>query len=334
MKKLFTVIVLSIFAFLLVSAQDPCLPDGIEFITQEQIDNFQTNYPGCTEIEGDVWIVGDDITNLNGLNTLTSIGGTITIIANISLSSLSGLENLTHIVGNLEIDDNTALTSLSGLEGLTTVSGTLQIEYNDVLSSLSGLSNLTTVGKYVWITDNAMTDLTGLENLVTIGEGVLGISQNAVLTSLSGIDNLSQGSIADLRITNNPLLTTCHVKSVCDFLAEGGGEVQIYGNSYPCHTTAQILEFCAFGIYDHTIELHSLSIYPNPSDEDYITITLEDTYSNLRLVCFNTFGQEVHQQEVYGSESLINISSLQPGIYLAVIYKDVRPLGRAKFVVR
>jgi S-formylglutathione hydrolase FrmB len=52
-----------------------CLPQGITFTNQAQIDNFQTNYPGCTEIEGDVTIAGDDITNLNGLSVLTSIGG-------------------------------------------------------------------------------------------------------------------------------------------------------------------------------------------------------------------------------------------------------------------
>ena len=51
----------------------PCLPEGITFTTQEEIDNFQSNYPGCNEIEGDVEINGDDITNLNGLNVLTSM---------------------------------------------------------------------------------------------------------------------------------------------------------------------------------------------------------------------------------------------------------------------
>ena len=35
-----------------------CLPEGITFTTQEQIDNFQTNYPGCTEIEGNIEIEG------------------------------------------------------------------------------------------------------------------------------------------------------------------------------------------------------------------------------------------------------------------------------------
>jgi hypothetical protein len=34
-----------------------CLPEGITFTTQADIDNFSTNYPGCTEIEGDVKIV-------------------------------------------------------------------------------------------------------------------------------------------------------------------------------------------------------------------------------------------------------------------------------------
>ena len=52
----------------------PCLPEGIIFTTQEQIDNFQTNHPNCTEIEGGIQITGNDITNLDGLNVITAIG--------------------------------------------------------------------------------------------------------------------------------------------------------------------------------------------------------------------------------------------------------------------
>lgn len=36
----------------------PCLPDGITFPTQSQIDSFPVYYPGCTEIQGDVEIGG------------------------------------------------------------------------------------------------------------------------------------------------------------------------------------------------------------------------------------------------------------------------------------
>jgi len=77
-----------------------CLPEGIWFCTQAHIDNFQTNYPDCTEIEGDVSInSGSDITNLNGLIVLTSIGGYLNICCNTSLTSLTGLEGLTSIGG-------------------------------------------------------------------------------------------------------------------------------------------------------------------------------------------------------------------------------------------
>ena len=37
-----------------VRSQSSCLPNGIVFENQSEIDNFQYNYPGCTEIEGDV----------------------------------------------------------------------------------------------------------------------------------------------------------------------------------------------------------------------------------------------------------------------------------------
>ena len=64
-----------------------CLPDGITFETQAQIDSFQVNYPNCNTIRGDVMISGDDITNLNGLNVLTSIEGDLYISNNSNLTN-------------------------------------------------------------------------------------------------------------------------------------------------------------------------------------------------------------------------------------------------------
>ena len=51
MKKLIFLIVAVAINYAAVFSQG-CLPEGITFTTQEQIDNFQINYPGCTEIEG------------------------------------------------------------------------------------------------------------------------------------------------------------------------------------------------------------------------------------------------------------------------------------------
>jgi hypothetical protein len=73
--KRFTMVALIVLMGCIAVLAQPCLPGGITFSTQEQINNFQTNYPNCTEIEGDVIIGGDDISNLNGLEVLSAVGG-------------------------------------------------------------------------------------------------------------------------------------------------------------------------------------------------------------------------------------------------------------------
>jgi len=161
--------------FTIHSQAQPCLPNGITFSTQEQIDNFQINYPNCTEINGVVSIKGEDITNLDGLSVLTSISGSLHIGrnpygGNPSLINLSGLANLTYIQYDFEIYENDALISLAGLESIHTILGNLSIENNDALTNLSGLINVSSITGWSYLSSNiALTNLSGLDNLNSVG---------------------------------------------------------------------------------------------------------------------------------------------------------------------
>jgi photosystem II stability/assembly factor-like uncharacterized protein len=160
-----------------------CLPEGITFTTQEQIDNFQINYPGCTEIDGDVAIYDiepHDITNLNGLSNLTSIGGDLFL----GFWKWSG-----------GYWGNPVLTSFTGLEGLTSIEGGLYILGNSSLTTLSGLDNIDSIG-------------------------------------------------GSLSIINNQNLTDCAVQSLCDYLNNPNGEVNIFGNSTGCNSQSELAENC------------------------------------------------------------------------------------------
>ena len=95
MKKILAILIVLLFSGILQSQS--CLPEGIVFNTQSQIDNFQVSYPGCREIMGDVRISGDNINNLNGLNILTSIDGDLEINTTHYLPALQGLDNLVYI---------------------------------------------------------------------------------------------------------------------------------------------------------------------------------------------------------------------------------------------
>jgi hypothetical protein len=143
---------------------------------------------GFEEVSGNLAISGN-IPNIVSLESLTHVGGNLSISNGDALTSLRGLDNLTAIGGTLKIG-NDVLTSLDGLGSLASVNE-LRIERNISLISLAGLDGLISVEGDVWISDNsAMTSLDGLNNLVSIG-WQLHIFENPVLTSVASLANLT-----------------------------------------------------------------------------------------------------------------------------------------------
>src|SRR5690606_35548472 len=158
------IVVLLIGNLSLLKAQ--CLPNGITFSLQSQVDNFSTDYPGCMEIEGDV-LIGGLVNNLNGLSQLTIIGGFLKI-NNSSLININGLENLESIESLLlEFNDN--LQNIQALSNLNSV-GRIRVAHNPSLSSLVGLEGITNIPLELDIQENqALESLNGLQNVVNIG---------------------------------------------------------------------------------------------------------------------------------------------------------------------
>jgi len=176
------------------------------FSTQTQIDNFPTNYPGCTEFfNARIQSVesGDVITNLDGFSQLTSIVA-LTIIDNSALTNLNGLQNITGSVSLLFIEDNNVLESLSGLEGITSVTNPMKIEGNHALNNLEGLNNLVSVGDLSIINNDQLSDLDGINSLSNVGD--LNIWNNQNLVDFNGLENLE--TVSNILIRGNASLTS------------------------------------------------------------------------------------------------------------------------------
>lgn len=358
MKKLSLIIFVLVFCQITASSQNclPCLSEGITFTTQNQIDSFQINHPGCTDITGSVMIGGDDITNLNGLIDLTAIGGNLLIDNNTALTSLTGLDNITSIGWGLGISYNDVLTSLSGLDNVTSIGvgvgagigimgnaalwtltgldnvthigGGFAIGDNPALTSLTGLDNLTSIPGLLYIWDcSSLTSLTGLVNVTSIG-GDLAIIDNDALTSLMGLDNIDAASIDSLRIYHNISLSTCEVKSICDFLANPIGPIEIYDNATGCNSQQEVEDACeAIGLPD--IDFKSeFSIYPNPA-KDILTISCDNGLQIDEIIIYNQIGEKIlHQKPV---DQSIDVSMLRPGMYVIEVVCGNKKI-RGKFV--
>ena len=190
----------------LTASSQSCLPDGISFTSQSQIDSFQINHPNCTQIEGEVLINGSAITNLDGLSVVTSVTGPVSILSNVILTSLMGLENLSYIGGGLIIQYNDSLTSLAGLEGLTSIEGGIWFRYNKSLASLSGLDNVTSFGSLVWIADNDTLSICAVQSICDhlAGAGNAWIENNAIgCNSRAEVEVACGVSVEDLNQGNS-----------------------------------------------------------------------------------------------------------------------------------
>ncbi len=318
MKNLkYIILYLVLYIFTQVGKSQSCLPDGIVFETQEQVDKFPINYPGCKVIEGGV-IIGlptsaSNITNLKGLSQIESIGQTLSIQFNNNLKWLADWNNLTHIGGSLEVIFNNKLKGLYGLEHVTSLGGFLRIGANSDLIGLGGLNNIVDIGGRVSIWgDVSLVNLNGLKNLTTIGNG-LSISENYALLNLDGLGNLSaiNGNlyiVNDTNLTNidglsnvdpntifqnpfsgfaisifnNSKLSDCNVASVCGVLSMDSIPVNIHDNAVGCNSAEEI---------DCPKEISGTIFYD--SNQNQIQDSTEFGISNQKIRFDDPIGQDV-----------------------------------------
>ncbi len=209
-----TVFIFSLFIFFFTEAvfSQSCLPEGITFNTQVQLDSFPLNFPNCTEIEGSVLISGSDIKNLSGLNGIIRIGEHLKFLNNYSLTSLSGLINLTEIgesliIGSTDVPGggtNPMLSTLSGLDNLEEVGQNLVVCRNDVLSNFEGLGSLRRIEeRFYCLKNQSLLNFIGLTELDSIGNSIF-VGGNPSLQDFSGLEGI-------IRINGSLVLGDCQV---------------------------------------------------------------------------------------------------------------------------
>jgi len=206
-------ILLFLFFFLntitLLQAQN-CPDIYVEIRSQQQVDDFAKNYPGCTTINGTIRINPDvsEIYNLHGLSQLKTIKGDLIIFRCFDLEDLDGLENLDSIYGTLAIDLNEVLTDISGVSNLKYLGGTFQMHNNILLQSIDTFNFLSSIGGLSIAASSQLTDISGLHKLRKISGALVFWDNRRLkdLTPLNKIDSIGQllsivnnDSLADLQ---------------------------------------------------------------------------------------------------------------------------------------
>ena len=116
MKRL-SVFTLLLILFLVLQGFAQVFTGDITITSQAEVDAF-----AYSEVTGNISIVAvGDLTNLDGLSSLTTVGKSLYVELNVTLTNIDGLSSLTSIGMGLSLMGNSALTSVDGLSSLTTI---------------------------------------------------------------------------------------------------------------------------------------------------------------------------------------------------------------------
>lgn len=200
--------------------------DSVGLTSLTGLENIAT----ITEFDG-LSVGHSNISNLNGITNLASVGGYIRLESNPNLTSIgltnlqsvfgflfATLPNLTHVNGltdhltNTSIGTfwfiNTGISDLSGMSHMTSASN-FYLWINPNLTSLNGLQGLSgNIGGGISLWNNSsLTDISALGGVTSIDDGTLEFNQHPLLSDLTGIGNITHIG-GGLWVTNNDAINT------------------------------------------------------------------------------------------------------------------------------
>lgn len=202
------------------------------------------------QVGKDLFIFRTQLTDLQGLNNLESINGSLVIDSNPELPNLAGLDNLRRIELALVLFSHPNLVSLDGiqLDKLSSFGST----NNTSLSNTSALNNFTHLKSLTILGPHPSAILSGFENLTSLGQevmegGALSIIDVDNLLNLNSLSNLSK-VIGDIVISQNGALSDCcGISHLIDDDPNNGdleGAITLEDNREGCNSVEEILESC------------------------------------------------------------------------------------------
>ena len=205
---------------------------NIVLTSQEEIDNFSKDYPGCDTLRS-LRIQGADITNLDGLSSIRSVEIEFVII-DTKISDFSGLTNTTfQDLTFFRILSNHQLLSLEG-PNYTSNIRFIRIENNDSLEDLVGFEDLRQIEVLNLVFNDNLISLEGIEAVDTIHD--LEIVRNDLLTDISQLRSTYIGQISNIRL--NASLTDC-----CALTPIAERDV-VNDNGVGCRSIMEIIDTC------------------------------------------------------------------------------------------
>ena len=185
------------------------------------------------------------------------------------------------------------------------------------MTNLNGLHQIDSLSSLVIEDNDALTSLSGLENLRRLGTGPgfkfkVEITGNSHLENLRGLDSLDYTSIRELRLQYNSKLSVCNIPPVCAYV-KTAAPATIVGNAPGCNSKAEIQLACQTSPAEEpAVEDVAILVYPNPVHEA-LQIQVNES-SPWEIGISDLRGRLLYRQTISGSRT-IEVGDWPSGLY-------------------
>jgi hypothetical protein len=125
-------------------------------------------------------------------------------------------------------------------------------------------------------------------------------------------------------------LSACAVQSICDYLVDPNGTIEINNNATGCNSPEEVQDSCEAhaGYIDPEIITDDISMFPNPAHQEF-NITVEG-YIIDEVSIYTLTGQQVYR--IRPKDKTIDISGLPSGMYIVEVMVEGRKVRRKLLV--
>lgn len=276
------------------------------------IKNFD-GFKGLIKINGNLIIELTNFDSITGFGALRKIDNVLSVSYNPSLKNVHHLGELDSIY-RIVIYDNAKLESINFLNSVTTITEQITINSNDSLINLNGFENLKSAEQLIIDNNqslNSISALTSFKKLGSTSNSLLRIKKNPKLSTLIGLENLDISTVSEMIITENELLSYCHLDNICEFVSSSFNDATIIGNDTDCDTKVNLVNMCSSsfnlseGIIDQCVQISNLNISESNLNNNEL-LHIYDEFNNI-LCSINAKGNDLGTTEF----KLFNSSELR-----------------------
>ena len=274
---------------LLMGDASGALPDQLEYVGGDFRVTCGTNQltgaAQLTRIDGHLLLGSPNLPAPNAFPVLGVVSDLVIGLDNVSTINLNILPALDTVVNNLEVGANSTLTSFAGLNAIDYIGGWLLFDdCDDLVAITNAFQSVDTCGK-LWF-DN-----------------------NDVLTDISAFDQAM--GIGSLQVTNNPLLSYCHVQAICERVVPPIlPNPAFYGNATGCDAELEVYNLCILSNAVPDAARTPITVFPNPAQDHLRIAGLRGTHTAL---LHTTDARLVSRTRI--DDGVLDISRLPAGMY-------------------